>query len=196
MSNGHTPTEKSKKHRDNIKNATKNFDYTTIADRLRTVSWSNSSHSTGVVKPVYEHSTFPLTATFDHTNRNRKKITGFTPPPPPTHTYIPTAWKRINVGWDGVFLTLKYKGEMLEVSKECGHLSLLIIATHCLMTIFNKCSKFQNDLINILGDMTSYSHIPLELFLKKDPSHAPRKHECQAIICILSLFENFLSLQV
>ena len=36
------------------KNATKNFDYTTIADRLRTVSWSNSSHPTGVVKPVYE----------------------------------------------------------------------------------------------------------------------------------------------
>ena len=45
------------------KNATKNFDYTTIADRLRTVSWSNSSHQTGVVKPVYERSTFPLTAT-------------------------------------------------------------------------------------------------------------------------------------
>ena len=33
------------------KNATKNFDYTTIVDRLRTVSWSNSSHPTGVVKP-------------------------------------------------------------------------------------------------------------------------------------------------
>ena len=47
-----TPTEKSKKQRDNIKNATKNFDYTTIADRLRTVSWSNSGHPTGVVKPV------------------------------------------------------------------------------------------------------------------------------------------------
>ena len=31
------------------KNATQNFDYTTIADRLRTVSWSNSSHPTGVV---------------------------------------------------------------------------------------------------------------------------------------------------
>ena len=45
------------------KNATKNFDYTTIADRLRTVSWSNSSHPTGVVKPVYERSTFPQTAT-------------------------------------------------------------------------------------------------------------------------------------
>ena len=45
------------------KNATKNFDYTTIADRLRTVSWSNSSHPTGVVRPVYERSTFPLTAT-------------------------------------------------------------------------------------------------------------------------------------
>ena len=57
-----TPTEQSKKQRDNIKNATKNFDYTTIADRIRTVSWSNSSHPTGVVKPVYERSTFPLTA--------------------------------------------------------------------------------------------------------------------------------------
>ena len=34
-------------------NATTNFDYTTIADRHRTVSWSNDSHSTGVVKPVY-----------------------------------------------------------------------------------------------------------------------------------------------
>ena len=43
------------------KNATKNFDYTTIADRLRTVSWSISSHPTGVVKPVYERSTFPYT---------------------------------------------------------------------------------------------------------------------------------------
>ena len=45
------------------KHATKNFDYTTVADRLRTVSWSNSSYPTGVVKPVYERSTFPLTAT-------------------------------------------------------------------------------------------------------------------------------------
>ena len=44
-------------------NATKNYDYATIADRLRTVSWSNSSHPTRVVKPVYERSTFPLTAT-------------------------------------------------------------------------------------------------------------------------------------
>ena len=29
--------------------------YTTIADRLRKVSWSNNSHPTGVVKPVYEY---------------------------------------------------------------------------------------------------------------------------------------------
>ena len=56
-------TAKSKKQRDNIKNATKNFDYTTIEDRSRTVSWSNSSHPTGVVKPVYKRSTFPLTTT-------------------------------------------------------------------------------------------------------------------------------------
>ena len=39
-----------------------NFDYTTIADRLRTVSWSNDSHQTCVVKPVYGIPTFPLTA--------------------------------------------------------------------------------------------------------------------------------------
>ena len=37
-----TPTEKSKKQCDNIKNTTKNFDYTTIADRLRMVSWSKA----------------------------------------------------------------------------------------------------------------------------------------------------------
>ena len=44
------------------KNASKNFDYTTIADRLRTVSWSNDSHATGVNKPVYGIQTFPLAA--------------------------------------------------------------------------------------------------------------------------------------
>ena len=44
------------------KNATKNFDYTTIADRLRTVSWGNDSNPTGVIKAVYGIPTFPLTA--------------------------------------------------------------------------------------------------------------------------------------
>ena len=62
MTEALTPTEKSKKQRDNTKNATKNFDYTTIADRLRTVSWGNNSHPAGVVKPVYGIPTFPLTA--------------------------------------------------------------------------------------------------------------------------------------
>ena len=46
-----TPTEKSKKQRDNTKRH-QNFDYTTIADRLRTVCWGNDSYPTGVVKPV------------------------------------------------------------------------------------------------------------------------------------------------
>ena len=63
MTKAPTPTEKSKKQRDNIKNATKDFDYTTIADWLRSVSWSNSSHPTGVVKLAYKRTTFPLTAT-------------------------------------------------------------------------------------------------------------------------------------
>ena len=61
MTKARTPTEKSKKQRDNIKNATKNFDYTTIAARLMTVSWSNDFHPTGVVKPVFEIPSFPLT---------------------------------------------------------------------------------------------------------------------------------------
>ena len=52
MTNAPTLTEKSKNQRDNIKNATKNFDYTTIADRLRTVSWSNGSYPTDVVSSV------------------------------------------------------------------------------------------------------------------------------------------------
>ena len=57
----HIPTENSKT-KGQHKNATKTFDYTTVADRLRTVSWSNNSHPTGVVKPVYGYPTFPLTA--------------------------------------------------------------------------------------------------------------------------------------
>ena len=43
---------------DNTKYANKNFDYTTIVNRLRTVSWSNYSHPTGVIKPVYGYPTF------------------------------------------------------------------------------------------------------------------------------------------
>ena len=40
MTKAPTPTDKSKKQRDNTKKATKIFDYTTIANRLKTVSWS------------------------------------------------------------------------------------------------------------------------------------------------------------
>ena len=44
------------------KDVTENFDYTTIADRLLTVSWSNYCHPNGVVKPVYGIPNFQLTA--------------------------------------------------------------------------------------------------------------------------------------
>ena len=54
------PTENSKTNGQH-KNVTKIFDYTTIADRLRTVSWSNNSYPTGEDKPVYGYPTFPLT---------------------------------------------------------------------------------------------------------------------------------------
>ena len=53
--------QKNPKSKMTTQNATKNFDCTTIADRLRTVSWGNDSHPTGVVKPVYGIPIFPLT---------------------------------------------------------------------------------------------------------------------------------------
>ena len=55
--------QKNKKQRDieiEHKNATKNFDNTTIAERLRTVSWGNDNQPTRVVKPVYGITYFPL----------------------------------------------------------------------------------------------------------------------------------------
>ena len=39
-----------------------NFDYTTIEDQLRKVSWSSNSHPTGVIKPIYGYPTFLITA--------------------------------------------------------------------------------------------------------------------------------------
>ena len=53
MTKAPTPTEMSKGQSDNTNNATKKFDYTAVADRLRTVSWSNYSHPTGVVYRFY-----------------------------------------------------------------------------------------------------------------------------------------------
>ena len=44
-----TPPEKSKKQRDNTKRH-QNFDYTTIAVRLKAPGWSNNSYPTGIVK--------------------------------------------------------------------------------------------------------------------------------------------------
>ena len=52
------PTENSKTNGQH-KNVTINFDYTTIVDRLRTVSWSNKSHSTDVVKPCLKGTKLP-----------------------------------------------------------------------------------------------------------------------------------------
>ena len=48
-----TLTEMSKGQSDKINNATKKFDYTEVADKLRTVSWSNYGYPTGVVNLVY-----------------------------------------------------------------------------------------------------------------------------------------------
>ena len=43
---------------------TQSYDnYTTISDRLRTVSWGNYSHPTGVIKPINEIPTLQLTTT-------------------------------------------------------------------------------------------------------------------------------------
>ena len=55
------PIENSKKQNDN-KNATLKFDYTTIADWLRTVSVSIDSHPAGMFNLVYGIPSFSLTA--------------------------------------------------------------------------------------------------------------------------------------
>ena len=52
MTKARAPTEKFQKQRANTNHTTKNFDYTTIADRLRTVSWSNNIHPACLVKLV------------------------------------------------------------------------------------------------------------------------------------------------
>ena len=57
MSKAPTPHRKSKKQRDNT-NTLQNFDYTMIADRPRTVSWSNDINQTDMVKLVYGKPTF------------------------------------------------------------------------------------------------------------------------------------------
>ena len=51
MTKAPTPAELSKGQNDNTNNA--KFDYTAVADRLRTVSWSNYGHPTGVDNLVY-----------------------------------------------------------------------------------------------------------------------------------------------
>ena len=50
MTKAPTPTEISLGHSDNTNQATKKFDYTAVADRPKTVIWSNYDHPTGVVK--------------------------------------------------------------------------------------------------------------------------------------------------
>ena len=51
MTKAPTPAEMSKGQGDDTNNATKKFDYTAVADRLRTVSWSNYGHPTGKTSP-------------------------------------------------------------------------------------------------------------------------------------------------
>ena len=62
MTKAPIPTENSTNNWQH-ENATKNFDYTTIEDRLKTVSCSDNSHPTGAAQPVYGYPTFPLTTT-------------------------------------------------------------------------------------------------------------------------------------
>ena len=53
MTKASTPTEKSKKQRDNTKNATKNFDYTTYdCGPTKDGQWGNDSHPTVVVLKI------------------------------------------------------------------------------------------------------------------------------------------------
>ena len=62
MTKAPTPAEMSKGQSDNTNNATKKFDYTAVADRLRTISWSN--YATQLVwLTLFTGPTFQLPAT-------------------------------------------------------------------------------------------------------------------------------------
>ena len=54
--------QKNKKCNMTAQKCHQNAIYTTIPDRLSTVSLSSDSHPTGVVKPIYGTPAFPLTA--------------------------------------------------------------------------------------------------------------------------------------
>ena len=60
MTNGLHP-QKNPKSNVTTQKLNQNIDYTTIADRLRTVNLGNDNHPTGMDKPVYGIPTFPLT---------------------------------------------------------------------------------------------------------------------------------------
>ena len=94
MTNTSTVTVKIKKQRYTTKNAIKNFDYTTIADRLRMVSWSNDLNHTGVVKPVNGIPTFPITAKALYP----KELKGYTP-----YHRMDTSHERAS-GWSSIFI--------------------------------------------------------------------------------------------
>ena len=53
MTKAPTPAEMSKGESDNTNNAIKKFDYTAIADRLRTVSLSNYGHQSSFSMNMY-----------------------------------------------------------------------------------------------------------------------------------------------
>ena len=62
LSNVKGPIASENESQETIQYAAKNFDYTTIVDRHRTISWRNNGHPTGAVKPVHGIPTFQLTA--------------------------------------------------------------------------------------------------------------------------------------
>ena len=70
MTKAHTPTEMSKGQSDNTNNATKNFDYKAVADRLRKVSWSNYGYQTYVVNLVYGPNPATAVQSKGHTFKN------------------------------------------------------------------------------------------------------------------------------
>ena len=59
---------------------------------------------------------------------------------------------KISTGIEKCLFLVKYA---VFIENENRFQKILSFATHGLMTIFNKRSKFQNDLINIQGDMAS-----------------------------------------
>ena len=108
------------------KYTTKNFDYTTNVDRLRTVTWRNVSHLTGVVKLVYGNPR--LLSNSQYATSRTTPISKFGNTwPPEINATSPSIWQV----WQGVFSLLEGLSRMPNWYSWREKISVFKIESNC-----------------------------------------------------------------